>query len=431
MHVVFGMVAPDAGVVRIRGRAVVIRSPDGAKRLGIGMVHQHFTSVPALSVQENLWLAAGHWGAPAGRPEPGEVTTAAGRLGRRLWEGLDPRSTVASLSVGAKQRLEILMALATGAEILLLDEPTAVLAPSEIEELLGLLREFAAAGGSAVLITHKLGEVLATVDRVTVLRRGRVTLTGSVEAETRASLAAAMVGQTTELPLAPATAGRSGAAPNGATVVQYGAFSVAAGEIVGIAAVEGNGERDLLRAVAGVAVRPAGMVVSTPVAFVPEDRTTEGLIPGFSLTENLVLGLPSDPRWTHGRWIDWEAARRRMAELIPEFGIRAAGPGAQARTLSGGNQQKVVFARALERGPAVLVAENPSRGLDVHATRFVHDRLRAAAAAGAGVLIYSADLDEVLEVADRIVVMYRGRLLPVPAGSGREGIGALMLGGGG
>ena len=189
------------------------------------------------------------------------------------------------------------------------------------------------------------------------------------------------------------------------------------GEIVGLAAVEGNGQRELLRALLGPSV-----------AFVPEDRTTEGLIGGFSLTENLVLGLSRDPRWATGAWIDWPAARSRMAELLGQFGIRASGADAPARSLSGGNQQKVVLARAFEAKPRLLVAENPTRGLDIHATAFVHEQLRGYARGGGSVVFYSTDLDEVLSLANRVVVMVRGAVVLVPAGASRRRVGAMMLG---
>jgi simple sugar transport system ATP-binding protein len=411
------------------------------------MVHQHFTSVPAFTVRENLWLAAGRYGVnqgdpggvsvtPAGRANAGErpaLEVSLELLRQQLWAGLDPDARVENLTVGAKQRLEILQSLATGATILLLDEPTAVLAPSEVAELLRLMRDFAAAGGSVVFITHKLGEVIAAVDQVTVLRHGRVTLTGPVRGESGASLTGAMIGEnpTSE---APSMVGRSvtppGASPGGAApvVVASDGLMVRAREIVGVAAVEGNGQRELLRAVAGVIERPATMTVAEPVAFIPEDRTTEGLIPSFSIAENLVLGLSRDERWSAGPWVRWPAAVARAKELIAEFDVRASGPAAPIRSLSGGNQQKVVFARALEGRPAVLVAENPTRGLDVQATAFVHERIRLAAAAGAGVLLYSADLDEVLELATRVLVMYRGTVRAVASGAGRETIGAMMVG---
>jgi simple sugar transport system ATP-binding protein len=201
------------------------------------------------------------------------------------------------------------------------------------------------------------------------------------------------------------------------------------GELIGLAAVEGNGQRRFLRTLAGLSPRPADWAVGGPLAFIPEDRTTEGLAPGFTLTENLVLGLGSDPRWIDGPWIRWPAARRRMAELIAEFEISASGPGVAARTLSGGNQQKLVFARAVEGDPAVVIAENPTRGLDIRATTFVHDRLRRLASDGALVVVYSTDLDEVLRLASRVMVMYRDGLREAPAGAVRAQVGAMMLGG--
>ena len=421
MHVAFGMVTPDEGDMLVRGSPVRFRNPRDAKRAGIGMVHQHFTSVPELTVAENLWLAAGRFGDSAGRPDGPTAANPAGRLRARLWQGLSPTARVSDLPVGAKQRLEILQALATGAEVLLLDEPTAVLAPPETAELRALLREYAAAGGAAVLITHKLTEVFSAVDRVTVLRGGRVQLTGLVADQTVPGLTAAMVGSSDLEPTLPDPG------ELGPVLVRVGDLTVRGGEIIGIAAVEGNGQRELLRRLAGVA--PAqGAEVTGPVAFIPEDRTTEGLIPAFSLTENLVLGLPEDPRWRRGPLLDWRAAAARMGQLVGEFSIRAPGPASLAGALSGGNQQKVVFARALEAKPQVIVAENPTRGLDVHATWFVDERLRRAALDGAAVIVYSTDLDEVLSIATRVVVVNRHRLLPVPSGTSRETIGAMMLG---
>ncbi len=419
MHLAFGLFQPDAGEIKVRGRVVSLRKPADAKRLGIGMVHQHFTSVPALTVEENLWLAAGRHGSAAGTPAgAGSVDTALGRLRRRLWEGLDPAVRALDLSVGAKQRLEILQALASDADILLLDEPTAVLAPPEVAELLGLLGEFAAGGGSVVFITHKLDEVFAAVSRVTVLRRGRVTFAGAIDGCTPAGLARAMVGDAAANQLvllgAPVDTADLTAGP---VVGGGGGLEARRGEIVGLVAVEGNGQRELLRALLGPAT-----------AFVPEDRTTEGLIGRFSLTENLVLGLSRDPRWVKGPWVDWARASGRMAELLGQFGIRASGPDAPAASLSGGNQQKVVLARALEAKPQLLVAENPTRGLDVHATAFVHDQLRAYARGGGSVVFYSTDLDEVLALANRVVVMVRGVVIPVPAGTSRRSVGAMMLG---
>ncbi|MGH7512272.1 MAG: ABC transporter ATP-binding protein [Gemmatimonadales bacterium] len=441
MHVAFGLVRPDAGEIAVAGVPRAVGSPRVARRLGIGMVHQHFTSVPALTVAENVALAAGWPVAPA---------TLRGRV-RAVAEGfglpLDPDARAGGLSVALKQRLEIVKALASDARILLLDEPTAVLAPGEADELLRVVRGFTQAGGTAVLITHKLDEALGTADRVTVLRQGSVVFAGPVAGQTAASLAAAMVGDDgagegarEAPPVEPAASApvlvrleelevprESGYG----IAVRRATLSIQAGEIVGVAAVEGNGQRELLRAVAGrlQPLRGRREVVG-PVAFIPEDRTTEGLIPSLTLTENVVLGSRHDDPWIRRGRVDWKVARDRTASLLREFSVSASGPDAPAASLSGGNQQKVVVGRELARQPRVVVAENPTRGLDLRATEAIHRRLREAAAHGAAVLVYSSDLDEVLALAGRLLVAARGSISPVPAGSTRARIGELMVTGG-
>jgi ABC-type uncharacterized transport system ATPase subunit len=431
MHVAYGMVAADAGEIHVDGVLVAIRSPRDARALGIGMVHQHFTSVPALSVRENVLLAGGRLEAHRGN----------GVLGQ-LWRGLDPDALVESLSVAEKQRLEIVKALAAGARVLLLDEPTAVLAPAEVDELLAAIRLFAAHGGAVVLITHKLDEVLAVAEEVTVLRHGRVTLQGPIEGQSEASLAEAMIGQAV-MPASPASV--NAPPPAGARVVveldeasvaplegrgpglRQASLALRAGELVGVAAVEGNGHRELLLALAGLLPLTAGTRrVEEPVVLVPEDRTTEGLIPGFTLTENMVLGLEGS--WRRGPWVDWGSARQRTAALLPEFDVRAPSADALAGMLSGGNQQKLILARALEASPGVLVVENPTRGLDVLASAAVHRRIREAAARGVAVLVYSSDLDEVLDLSQRLLVVARGQVTGMPATAGRDEVGAAMLG---
>jgi simple sugar transport system ATP-binding protein len=299
-------------------------------------------------------------------------------------------------------------ALAGAPTILLLDEPTGVLTPSEVAAFFRTIGEFTTRGGSALLVTHKLDEAVAHADAITVLRGGEVTLTwGGVDqgpTPDRETLIGAMLGRTERL--TPRT-GSAGAA--GPVVAQLPDLQVRGGEVIGIAGVEGNGQRELLRSI------PTD-------AFIPEDRTTEGLILDFSLTENLAL-VPRVPVGV----MDWRGLRQRMVELISTFGIRAPGPEAPASSLSGGNQQKVVVARALEGTPRVIVAENPARGLDVGAAREVFERLRAAAAEGSAVVFHSTDLDEVTTWADRIIVMSRGRLLVPPPGADRNTIGALMV----
>jgi simple sugar transport system ATP-binding protein len=441
MQIAAGLLAPDAGTVRVAGAARHKLSPSTARSLGIGMVHQHFTSVGAFTVAENVALAAG-W--PVA---PGPLRERVRTIGERVGLPLDPDALVEHSSVGVRQRLEIVKALAAGARILLLDEPTAVLAPGEIEDLLRVIRRFTTAGGSAVLITHKLNEALAAAHRVTVLRRGEVVFAGPLAGETSATLAAAMIGEaaldaSAGPPVTPSPSNLARpplvrlesvdvAREGGLGIGLRGAsLALGAGEIVGVAAVEGNGQRELLRVVAGRLRAVHGShEVGQPVAFIPEDRTGEGLIPEMTLTENVVLGSSASDPWIAGARIDWREARARTAALLKEYAVVSPGPGVPAASLSGGNQQRLVVARELARRPLVVVAENPTRGLDIRAAATSHARLRRAASEGAAVLFHSSDLDEVLELATRIVVASRGALTEPPRGATREAIGALMLAG--
>jgi simple sugar transport system ATP-binding protein len=439
MQVADGLVRPDAGRILVGDAERPALTPGEARSFGIGMVHQHFTGIPAFTVAENVALATGWPVSPA--PLRERVRHAAERIGLPL----DPDVRTGRLSVGLKQRLEIVKAVAADARILLLDEPTAVLAPAEVAELLDVIRRFTESGGAAVLITHKLDEALAAADRVTVLRRGEVVLRASRRDLDPAGLAAAMIGGE---PVQRSAASVSERADEPAAIraealevaresgyglaLRQGSLEVRPGEIVGIAAVEGNGQRELLRAVAGRVLPLRGRLqVARPVAFIPEDRTSEGLIPELSLIENVVLGSGRDEPWTRGGRIDWRVAERYTAELLRAYDVVAAGPRAPASSLSGGNQQKVVIARELSRRPRVVVAENPTRGLDLRATAGVHARLREAAETGAAVLVHSSDLDEVLELATRVLVVSRGVVAEPPSGraAGREEIGAMMLAG--
>jgi len=434
MLIADGLLRPDAGTIAVDGTRVGFRSARDARRHGIGMVHQHSTAVPALSVMENIALAAG-WPVPraALRRRVDELTS-------RLSLPLDPALPASRLTVALKQRLEIVKALAAEARILLLDEPTAVLAPAEAGDLFRVVRGFAQSGGAVVLITHKLDEALVVADRITVLRRGAVVHTAPREHATAAGLTAAMIGGA--LSVVPRPEVRTDGpvlvrcdalevARESGTGLRQASFTIRGGELVAVAGVEGNGQRELLRAVAGLRRPFRGLLeVSRPIAFIPEDRTTEGLIPTLNLTENVVLGVGRAAPWISGRWVrrvDWRAARRRTAELLHEFGVRAAGPDAAAVSLSGGNQQKLLVARALERHPRVLVAENPTRGLDLQAAAEVHARLRGVAAAGAAVLIYSNDLDEVLQLGDRVLVAAEGVITEAPPGVDPLLLGAMML----
>ena len=440
MHIAYGLVRPDAGSMRVHGEAHTIGSPRDARTLGVGMVHQHFTAIPALTVAENITLAAGWSG------HPRELSRRAGSVSEKLGLPLDPEQRAGRLSVALKQRLEIVKALASDARILLLDEPTAVLAPAEADELLGVIRTFALSGGSAVLITHKLDEALRVADGVTVLRQGAVTHSGPIAAQTPHLLARAMIGPGQHLPVLSSEHAPRLPPPLSYPVrvrlealelsresgygiaVRHGALTIHGGEIVGIAAVEGNGQRELLRAVAGRIMPLRGRLeVARPIGFIPEDRSSEGLIPSLSLTENVTLGLDREAPWVRRGHLNWGKARACTAELLRDFEIVATGPKATASSLSGGNQQKLIVARELSRAPAVLVAENPTRGLDVGAAAAIHARIEAAAKAGAAVLFYSSDLDEVLHLAHRVVVVSRGILTEAPPAASRTEIGSMML----
>jgi simple sugar transport system ATP-binding protein len=436
MKAAFGLVRPDEGRIAVDGNRVRLRDPVDARRLGIGMVHQHFTSIPAFTVLENVALSAGWALKRAVAMERLSV------LSDRTGLGLDPGARVEQLSAGLKQRLEVLKALAADARILLLDEPSSVLSPAETDSFLALVQGLRAQGVSSVLITHRLAEALAVASRVTVLRRGSVVHSGPISGQTPVSLAGFMLGEAgpASEPRVARVAGEVRVRMDEVSVPRIGgsgaglyraSFTARGGEIVGIAAVEGNGQREFLRGLAGLATPRSGTLeVDRPVSFIPEDRSSEGLIGELSLTENLAVSQGRSAPWVRGPWIDWPAAAARSRELIESYGVRATGPQALASSLSGGNQQRYIIAAALERRPRVLVAENPTRGLDLRATAEVHERLRDAAREGVAVIVHLADLDELLDLADRIAVLANGVLVELPPGTDRTLIGRHLLGGG-
>lgn len=428
MRIAFGLLAPTHGMVSAGGRPIT--SAQDAIAAGIGMVHQHFSNVPAMTVAENVALGG------RGRFRADDARARVREIGRRTGLILDPDALAGALPVGAQQRLEIVKALARDAQTLILDEPSAVLAPNEAAELMTWIRRFADGGGAVVLVTHRLAEALDVADEVTVLRHGQVVLTERARQLSDHSLAQAVVGE--EMVGAAAVTQRLDAKAGGTVVVLNGVqaadergalvardvfVSVAAGEILGIAAVEGSGHRELLRIMAGRAEAVRG-TVDRPgeVAFVPEDRQRDALALDFSLTENVALLGAGERR---GR-ISWRALTLRTESLVRAFDIRAASARMPARALSGGNQQKLVLARELSINPRLLVAENPTRGLDVRATRAVHERLRRAADEGAAVIFYSSDLDEVLSLATRVVAMHAGRVRECSLD--RDEVGRAMLG---
>jgi simple sugar transport system ATP-binding protein len=439
MRIAYGMERPDAGTIRVRDATVRLDSPASAIALGVGMVHQHFTLVPVMTVAENIALG-GH-----GVLDLRRTIAGIHELSERTGFALDPRQRVEQLSVAAQQRVEIAKALLRNARVLVLDEPTAVLPPSESAALLRWLRTFADEGNAAVLITHKLGEALSVADDVTVLRRGRTVLAARAAVATAASLTDAMLGSAKVAewmrPVPTARPDDRGPARPpilraervtleddiGVVRVREASFVVEAGEIVGIAAVEGGGQRELLRALAGRWPLASGTLERPGmVGFVPEDRHRDAVLLDRSLIENVALRGAGARR---GR-IDWRAVRTRTESLMRAFDVRAAGLRAPMRTLSGGNQQKLVLARELDlgdmAGSQAIVLENPTRGLDVRATSEIHDRLRAARDAGAAVVVYSSDIDEVLLLANRVLVVYAGVVRESPVD--REAIGRLMLG---
>jgi general nucleoside transport system ATP-binding protein len=461
MNVLIGLVRPDAGRLRVGAREVDLAGygPRQARTLGIAMVHQHSTLVPAMTVVENLAFGeegAGRWFHPARSRERARV------LGARFGLAVPLGSRVEDLSVGERQRAEILRALDRGARVLVLDEPTASLTPQETHALFPILRRLRGEGCALVFISHKLEEIQEIADRVTVLRRGRAVATVVAAGVRSEELGRMMLGR--ELPR---LAQPSAAAPSGPSsrresleplLVLRGVEApglregsrlrgidlvVGAGEIVGIAGIDGNGQRELEEVLAGVRPRTAGSIGvggrpvapgvralrAAGVAQLSGDRERAGLVRGFSIAENLVLkGSYDDRRFFRWGRIDRAAVRCRARELIVRFGISPPDADADIATLSGGNAQKVAVARELDARPRVLVAVNPTRGLDVASARFVHEQLLALRAAGGGVLLVSTELDEVLLLSDRVLALVEGRLLGVPAGADRATLGALLLG---
>ncbi len=448
MRVLAGLYAPDAGSIEVDGRPVRFRSAADASAAGIGMVHQHFTLVENFTVAENLALALPGQ-TPGILPRRGLADRAL-QAAKLLGWHLDPDAPVWQLPVGVQQRVEIVKVLATDPGILIFDEPTAVLAPVELEEFFAVLRRLRDEGRAIVFISHKLPEVMALCDRVTVLRHGRNA--GSVEARDTdpADLARRMVGAeaaglergTPAEPAAgqPVLEVRALSVPGGRGLdaVRELSLDVRPGEVLGIAGVDGNGQAELAEAVVGLrdpsggSVRIAGeepVAARRHVGFIPQDRLREGLVRELSVRDNLVLELQGETRARRGPWLRWDVLNTRAREMRERYDVRAASLDLPAGSLSGGNQQKIVIARALSREPRLLVAVNPTRGLDVGAAGYVYDQLRAQRAQGAAVLLISTDLDEVLRLSDRVGVLYQGRLMGiVPPETERETLG-LMMGG--
>ncbi|WP_051325586.1 ABC transporter ATP-binding protein [Glycomyces tenuis] len=453
MNMLYGILKPTSGEILIDDEPVAFSGPGDAIAAGIGMVHQHFKLVGPFSVADNVQLGREHTrgaGVLSARAARRAVLDVSEQYGLRL----DPDAICEDLPVGVQQRVEIVKALSgPRTELLILDEPTAVLTPAEIGELLDIMRSLAEAGTSILFISHKLKEVQAVADTVTVIRRGKVV----AELEPTASeteMASAMVGREVSLTVdkTPAEPGEPSLEISGLTVVgETGVkvldgldLTVRAGEIVGLAGVEGNGQTELARAVLGLIRPDAGTIavdgrrvdrdspaqrIERGLGYIPEDRARDGLINEFTVAENIVLNQYRDRPFAKGGVIDAAAIRRRAEESIAEFDIRTQGPAEPASSLSGGNQQKVVIAREFSRPRRLLVAAQPTRGVDVGATEFIHSRLVTERDTGTGVLLISSELDEIYALADRIAVIYNGRIVgEVGPDTPREVIGRLMVG---
>jgi simple sugar transport system ATP-binding protein len=452
MNILAGIYRPDEGEIRVRGELFEPDSPRDAIEAGIGMIHQHFTLVPSLTVTENVLLGLDE---PRFRLDLREYGSRIAALGEHTGLRVDPEAHVWQLSVGEQQRVEILKMLYRGARVLVMDEPTAVLAPQETQELFRTLRGMTESGGSIVFISHKLDEVLAIADRITVLRRGKVTASGIPAAgRTRPELARLMVGREVletidkppMIPGAVVLEVRDVRAHNDRDLEALHGVSldVRGGEIVGIAGVAGNGQTELAEVITGlrhctgsvrvngteVANRPPRASIASGVAHIPEDRHGTGSAPNLSLTDNLVMKSYRSAPISRGWLLDRLAARRHARDLTTAYEVSAPSVDTEARLLSGGNLQRLIFAREISTGPSLMVAVQPSRGLDVGAVATVHRLLLERRSAGAAVLLISEDLDEILAITDRVAVIYEGRITGIvdSAGADIEHLGLLMTG---
>jgi ABC-type uncharacterized transport system ATPase subunit len=454
MNQLYGLLQPDAGEILVDGEVRTIRSPRDAITAGIGMVHQHFMLVPVFTVAENIALGAEKTrGGPAGWLDQRRARREVVEVSERYGLPVDPDALVENLPVGAQQRVEIVKALTRDVDLLILDEPTAVLTPQETDELLTVMRTLTDAGKSIVFITHKLKEVKAIADRITVIRRGRTVATATPDTA-EDELAALMVGREVilEVNKAPAEPGRPVLTisslivddDRGVRAVDGLDLVVHAGEVLGVAGVQGNGQTELVEAVMGLRRPRAGtitldnenlvgqrtkQILRSGVGYVPEDRSVDGVVKEFSVAENLVLDMYDRPPFGNRFRVRPEAVSESALERIARFDVRTSSPDALVGTLSGGNQQKVVVAREMSRPLRLFIAAQPTRGVDVGSIEFIHGRIIHERDIGTAVLLVSSELDEVVGLADRIAVMYRGRILAVvDPDTPREEIGLLMAG---
>jgi general nucleoside transport system ATP-binding protein len=452
MNILFGLYHPDEGEVYIDGHPAEFHGPRDAVNAGLGMVHQHFMLIPRFTVTENVILGSEGDSVRLDRDVAGKkVNQIAEDYGLRV----EPDAVLGDLPVGMQQRVEILRTLYQGARTLILDEPTALLTPQEVDELYGILGRLREGGGTIIFITHKLREVAAVSDRVTVIRRGKTVGTRITAETTAPELAEMMVGREVSLRVTrpPSVPGEpiliadqlTLRRNSGVNALDGLSLEVRRGEIVGISGVEGNGQTELVETLAGLRRPDGGKVLLKGVdvtghdphalrlaglAYIPEDRHQRGLVLPFSLTENVLLGNVEDEPFSKGGRIDYTTSERITTQLMAEFDVRAPSSNVTAGTLSGGNQQKLIIARELHREPDVLLAVQPTRGLDVGAIEFVHKQLVAERDKGRGVLLVSFDLDEILDLSDRILVLFQGRIVGdfVSGGVSRTELGLRMGG---
>ena len=453
MNILYGLYRPDEGQIFLNGTEIHIRSPHDAIAQGIGMVHQHFMLIPVMTVTENVIL-----GMEQARNGVLDLKTAAGRIrdfSHQYGLDVDPDAYVKDLPVGVQQRVEIVKALYRGADVLILDEPTAVLTPQESDDLFRVMRSLAAQKKSIIFITHKLREVFAVADRITVLRGGAVVGSTTPAEATEDGLAAMMVGREVVLTVdkAPARPGDvvlrvddlQVADDRGLPAVNGISLEVRAGEIVGVAGVQGNGQTELVEALTGLRQAGAGKItvlgkditrasprsiIEQGVAHIPEDRQKHGLVLSFPLVDNLVLSTYYRPPFARGIVLNEKEIDSNGQRLVNEFDVRTPSTYTLAGTLSGGNQQKVIVAREFSRPIKLLIAAQPTRGLDVGSTEFIHRRIVDARDSGCAVVLVSVELEEIMSLSDRIVVLYRGKVIgsmPADQATAQE-LGLLMAG---
>ena len=442
MNILYGLYEADEGELLIDGRQVRFAGPGDAIAAGIGMVHQHFMLVPVFDVTENVVLGVEPTRGPLGHIDIDQARDDVREISSKYGLAVDPDAVVEDLPVGVQQRIEIIKVLFREAEIIVFDEPTSVLTPQEVEDFFAIVRGLKEAGKGIIFITHKLGEMLEIADRIAVLRRGKIVGEAEPGSATKENLAEMMVGRPVDL-----VVDKSPAQPKEVVLsvknlvvqderlhnaVNDVSFEVRSGEIVGIAGVQGNGQTELVEAITGLILPLAGSVMigdqditlASPrklhqldVAHVPEDRQRDGLVLSFDLVENLVLDSYYAKPYSKGIVMDWDEARRHADELIEQYDIRTPSALLTASSLSGGNQQKLIVAREFARDTRLIIASQPTRGIDVGSIEYIHQRIVEERDEGAAVLIVSSELDEVLALADRILVMYRGRIVAEVPGS--------------